>query len=115
MSQPSPVSVSDQAASTKQCQVIPKKLLVSTTKGSGTVRLRLGSYLSQPIVLGAQPQAVVFPQPRPEANPVEEVITIEGNATDVIITSEVTSLHRVFDNVAGVSAFNLTWRPMKGC
>ena len=114
MSSPSPVTVKDQAAST-QCQMPQRKLLVSTTVGSGTVRLRAGSYLSPPIKLSTQPQAVVFPLPRPEVTPVEEVISIEGNANDVVITSEVTDLRRVFDAVAGVAAFNLTWRPMKTC
>jgi hypothetical protein len=113
MSSPSPVAVQDQAAST-QCQMVPRKLLVSTTVGSGTVRLRAGSYLSPPIKLGTQPQAVVFPLPRPEVTPVEEVISIEGNANDVVITSDVTNLRRVFD-VVGVAAFNLTWKPMKTC
>ena len=114
-SRPSPVAVSDQAATaTTQCQMAPRKLLVSTTTGSGTVRLRAGSYLSPPITLSTRPQAVVFPLPRPEITPVEEVISIEGNANDVVITSEVTDLRRVFD-VVGASAFNVTWKPMKTC
>jgi hypothetical protein len=112
---PSPVAVSDQAATaTTQCQMVPRKLLVSTTTGSGTVRLRAGSYLSPPIVLSARPQAVVFPLPRPETTPVEEVISIEGNANDVVITSDLNPLPRVFD-VVGVSAFHVTWKPMKTC
>jgi malic enzyme len=115
MSNPSPVAVTDQAAtSTNQCQMFQRKLLVSTTTGSGTVRLREGNYLSPPIVLSAQPQAVVFPLPRPEAVPVEEVITVEGNANDVVITSDLTGLRHEF-NVVGVLAFNVTWKPMKGC
>jgi hypothetical protein len=113
---PSPVAVSDQAAATAttQCQMVPRKLLVSTTTGSGTVRLRAGSYLSPPIALSTRPQAVVFPLPRPETTPVDEVISIKGNANDVVITSDVTDLRRVFD-VVGVSAFNVTWKPMKTC
>jgi hypothetical protein len=31
-----------------------------------------------------------------------------------VITSQVTSLRRVFD-VEGVTAFNIAWKPMKGC
>jgi hypothetical protein len=116
MSSPSPVTVSDQAAATSnQCQMIHRKLLVSTTTGSGTVRLRAGSYLSPPIALGAKPQGVVFPLPRPETNPLEEVITIEGNASDVVITSEVSEYRRVIGAVTGVSAFSVIWKPMKGC
>jgi hypothetical protein len=115
MSSPSPVAVPAQVATAStQCQMVPRKLLVSTTTGSGTVRLRAGSYLSPPIALSTRPQAVVFPLPRPETTPVEEVISIEGNANDVVITSEVTDLRRVFD-VVGAAAFNVTWKPMKTC
>ena len=57
---------------------------------------------------------MVFPLPRPDTIPVEEVLTLEGNANDVVITSEVTNLRRVFD-VQGVTAFNITWKPVKGC
>ena len=88
--------------------------MVSTTTGGGTVRLREGGYLSPPIKLTAVPQSVVFPLPRPDVVPVEEVLTLEGNATDVVITSEVTNLRRVFD-VQGVTAFNITWKPVKTC
>ena len=116
MSGPSPVAVSDQAAtSSTQCQMVPRKLLVSTTTGSGTVRLRAGSYLSPPITLSTRPQAVAFPLPRPETTPGEEMISIEGKASDIVITSEVSDYRRVFENVSGVSAFNVTWKPMKTC
>jgi hypothetical protein len=98
----------------KACQQMARKLLVSTTTGSGTVRLREGSYLSPPIKLSTVPQSVVFPLPRPDTIAVEEVLTIEGNANDVVVTSEVTNLRRVFD-VQGVTAFNITWKAVKGC
>jgi hypothetical protein len=108
-------SAQEQAATTtKQCQLMARKLLVSTTSGGGTVRLRGGGYLSPPIKLSAAPQGVVFPLARPDTIPVEEVLTIEGNANDVVITSEVTNLRRVFD-VQGVTAFNITWKPVKNC
>lgn len=108
-------STQEQAATTtKQCQLTARKLLVSTTTGSGTVRLRGGGYLSPPIKLSATPQGVVFPLARPDTTPVEEVLTIEGNANDVVITSEVTNLRRVFD-VQGITAFNITWKPVKNC
>ena len=102
------------ATTTKQCQLTARKLLVSTTTGGGTVRLRGGSYLSPPIKLSATPQGVVFPLARPDTTPVEEVLTIEGNANDVVITSEITNLRRVFD-VQGVTAFNVIWKPVKSC
>jgi hypothetical protein len=115
MNNPAPVAAPDQAgASTNQCQMFQRKLLVSTTTGSGTVRLREGSYLSPPITLSAQPQAVVFPLPRPQTSPVQEVIAIEGNASDVVVTSALTGNRHVF-NVAGAVAYSVIWDPMKGC
>ncbi len=117
MSNPSPSAVPDQAAATAvpQCQLVMRQFLVSTTTGSGTVRLREGSYLSPPITLSARPQAVVFPVARPETTPAAEVITVEGNATDVVMTSPVTAWRKVFDNVNGVVAFQANWMPLKGC
>jgi hypothetical protein len=116
MSSPSPVAVKDQAATgTTQCRMLPREILLATAAGGGTVRVREGSYLSPPITLSAKPQSVVFPLPRPETMPVEEVITVEGNATDVVLTSPVTSWRRVFENVTGVSAFSVAWKPMRTC
>jgi hypothetical protein len=114
---PAPVTTQDQAAlavAADQCQLISRKLMVSTTSGSGSVRLRAGNYLSPPIILSGVPQSVVFPLPRPDTSPVEEVLTIEGHANDVIITSEVTGLRKVY-NVNGVQAINLIWWPLKSC
>lgn len=115
MSSPAPVATSDQAATTtNQCQVIQRKLYVSTTSGSGTVRLREGSYLSPPITLGTTPVPVVFAQQRPDKMIVESVVTIEGNASDVVITSDFNKVPRVF-NVPGILAFPVNWVPAKGC
>ena len=61
---PSPAAVPDQTVSSssmKQCQMIQRRLLVSTTKGSGTVRFRASGYLSPPVMLTTQPQVVIFP------------------------------------------------------
>lgn len=112
----SPVATSDGASATQtnQCSMIQRKLYVATTTGSGTVRLRDGNYLSPLITLSAQRQPVVFPQPRPGENPLDDVITIEGNSSDVVITSDFNPNPRVF-NVAGLTAFAVTWKPMKGC
>jgi hypothetical protein len=115
MSNPSPVATPDQAvSSTKVCQLMQRRLLVSTTQGSGTVRFRASGWLSPPFTLSTQPQVVIFPLPRPDTTPVEEVISVEGNATDVVVTSEVTDLHKVFD-VAGPYTLTLTWAPRKSC
>jgi hypothetical protein len=105
----------DQPSTTaQQCQLMARKLLVSTTTGGGTVRLRGGSYLSPPMILSSTPQGVVFPLARPDVVPVQEVITIEGNASNVVITSVVTNFRRVYD-VHGVTAFDVTWKPIKSC
>jgi|HubBroStandDraft_5_1064220.scaffolds.fasta_scaffold340755_2 hypothetical protein len=113
-----PAAVTDQAASdtSKECKLVLRQFLVSTESGSGTVRLREGSYLSPPIALSSKPQTVTFPIPRPQDAPSEaEVITIEGNATDVVLTSPVTSWRQVFNNVSGVVAFESRWAAVKGC
>jgi hypothetical protein len=113
-----PASVTDQAASgtSKECKMMLRQFLVSTQTGSGTVRLREGSYLSPPIVLSSKPQTVTFPTPRPQDAPSDaEVITIEGNATDVVLASPVTTWRHVFNNVSGVVAFESRWAAVKGC
>lgn len=114
-SSPAPVAAPEQAATTTaQCQMISRKLLVSTETGGGTVRLRAGSYLSPPISLRNAPQEVVFPAPRPTAGFLDEVITVEGNGSNVVISSSLTQFRKVLD-VTGVAAFDLRWLPMKTC
>jgi hypothetical protein len=102
------------ATQAPQCSLIQRKLYVSTATGSGTVRLREGNYVSQPIVLSAQRQPVVFPQLRPGENPVEEVITIEGNSDNVMISSDYNPNLGIY-NVPGLTAFSITWKAVKGC
>jgi hypothetical protein len=115
MSNPSPAAAPDQAmSSVKQCQMIQRRLLVSTNNGSGTVRFRASGYLSPPITLTTRPQVVVFPLMRPDTTPVEEIMSVEGSANGVVITSEVTDLHRVFD-VAGAYTYTVSWAPRKNC
>jgi hypothetical protein len=94
--------------------MIQRRLLVSTTKGSGTIRFRASGYLSPPFMLTTQPQVVIFPLMRPDTTPVEEIMSVEGSASDVVITSEVTDLHKVFD-VAGAYTYTVTWAPRKSC
>jgi hypothetical protein len=116
MSNPSPAAMPAQpAAPTNQCQKAPIMLLVSTTTGGGTIRFREGSYLSPPITLSSVPQAVVFPRLRSETAPIEEVIVIEGNATDIVTFSPVTRRRTVFPNVTGLLAYKETWVPVKPC
>jgi hypothetical protein len=115
MSNPATVATTGQVASNaKQCAAMQRRLLVSTTHGGGTIRFRASGYLSPPFTLTNQPQVVVFPLLRPDTTPVQETISVEGNATDVVITSEITDLHKVFD-VAGSYAYAINWAPRKGC
>jgi hypothetical protein len=117
MSGQSPTPATDIAASENapQCKNVLRQLVVSTNGGSGTVRLREGSYLSAPITLGTTPQTVTFPIPRSETVSPSEVIVIEGDATNVVLTSPVTSWHKEFDSVHGASAFETRWSPSKKC
>ena len=113
---PTPQTTSQRTASTsKECQFVPRKLLVSTTNGGGTVRFKASGFVSPTFTLTNQPQAVVFPLPRPDAVPAPEDIMVEGNATDLVLTSEVSEYRRVFDRVVGSSTFSVQWKPMKGC
>jgi hypothetical protein len=109
------IPVAQSISSTKECQLVPRKLLVSTTQGSGTVRFRASGYVSAPFTLTAQPQPVIFPLPRPDSAPVEEQIAIEGNARNLVLTSEVSEFRRVFDTVNGTEVLTVFWKPMKSC
>ena len=112
---PSSLASTDQAISaTKQCHMMPRRILVSTTHGGGTVRFRASGYLSPPFRLTTEPQVVQFPLPRPDTTPVSEPISVEGDARDVVITSEVTDLHQAFD-VMGSYTYTVIWKPMKSC
>jgi hypothetical protein len=117
---PAAPAASAQAAmattSEQQCDMAPRKLMVSTAaEWSGVIRLREGSYLSQPIVLTSTPQSVVFPRPRPEINPEDEIITVEGNVSSVVISSELTSFRKELNNIDGAAPFTVRWAPRKPC
>jgi hypothetical protein len=115
MSHPATVATTEQVATNaQQCPAMQRRLLVSTTHGGGTIQFRAGGYLSPTFTLTDHPQVVAFPLPRPETTPLQEIISIEGNATDVVITSELTDLHKVFD-VLGTYPYAVTWAPRKGC
>jgi hypothetical protein len=112
---PSPAVSTQAAAPTTQCQSLPRSMLVMTNTGGGTVRFREGSYLSPPIVLTTQPQTVVFPLPRPESVAVDEIITIEGDATDLVIASPVTNARNTYPQLTGTFAIKKNWVPLKSC
>ena len=113
---PTPQTTSQQAASTsKECQLIQRRLLVSTENGGGTVRFRASGYLSPPFNITREPQVIVFPLPRLDTALAPEDITIEGNATNIVLTSEITEYRQVFNRVDGSFTFHVDWKPMKGC
>ncbi len=104
------------SAASKNCYVVQRKLLVaSTVESGGTIRFRSGNWVSPPMVLTTQPQPIVFPLPRPQTEPVKELITIEGNATGLVLTSDVTEFRTVYDSILGSSPLQLNWMPIKTC
>jgi hypothetical protein len=110
-----PASAVSAAATTNQCQSLPRSMLVMTNTGGGTVRFREGGYLSPPIVLTTQPQTVVFPLPRPQTTAVDEIITIEGDATDLIIASPVTNARTTYPQLTGTFSIKKNWVPLTSC
>ena len=111
-----PQTTAQQAISTpKECQLIQRRLLVSTQTGNGTVRFRASGWESPPFKITKEPQVIVFPLPRSDSMPAPEDITIEGNATNIVLTSEITEYRQVFDRVDGSLTFRVSWKPMKGC
>jgi len=115
MSNPSPAAMPAQASNTGQCQVLPRTMLVSTSNGSGVVRFREGNYLSPPITLTSKPQEVTFPLPRPEFGSIDEMITIEGNATDLVIASPLTQEARNYPMVIGAMTLKKNWVAATTC
>lgn len=113
---PSPAATPTQSAEpTNACQYTPLMIQASTVTGGGTVRFREGSYLSPPIKLSTTPQTVIFPRPRSTTSRIDEVITIEGNATDVVTTFPFGQKQNVYPTVSGVLAFPVYWAPIKSC
>jgi hypothetical protein len=115
MSNPSPAAMPAQGSSTGQCHSLPRTMLVSTNSGSGVVRFREGNYLSPPITLTGKPQEVTFPLPRPEFGSVDEMITIEGNATNLVIASPLTSEARSYPMVIGAMTLKKNWIAADSC
>jgi hypothetical protein len=115
MSNPSPAAMPAQAANTGECQILPRTMLVSTTTGNGVVRFREGNYLSPPVTLTNKPQEVTFPLPRPEFGSIDEMITIEGNATDLVIASPLTKEARNYPMVIGAATIKKNWVAATTC
>ena len=103
------------AAPKNECSSLPLMVMVSTETGGGTVRFREGGYLSPPITLSATPQNVYFPRPRPDVGQLQEPITIEGEATNLIMVSPVTHARHVYPKISGSLTFTGTWYAFKVC
>ncbi len=103
------------AAPKNECMSLPLMVMVSTETGGGTVRFREGDYLSPPITLSRTPQNVYFPHPRPEVGQLQETITIEGEATNVVMISPVTHARHVYPKISGSLSFIGTWYAFKVC
>jgi hypothetical protein len=103
------------AAPKNECTSLPLMVMVSTETGGGTVRFREGDYLSPPITLSQTPQNVYFPRPRPEVGQLQETITIEGEATNLVMVSPVTHARHVYPTINGSLSFTGTWYAFKVC
>ena len=103
------------ATPTNECSSLPLMVMVSTETGGGTVRFREGDYLSPPITLSSTPQNVYFPRPRPDVGQLQEPITIEGEATNLVMVSPVTHARHVYPKISGSLTFTGTWYAFKVC
>jgi hypothetical protein len=115
-SSPTPQTTSQQTAPTsKECQLVQRRLLVSTESGGGTVRFRASGWASPPFTITKEPQVIVFPLPRSDTALAPEDITIEGSASNIVLTSEITEYRQVLNRVDGSFTFHVDWKPVKGC
>jgi hypothetical protein len=101
---------------TKACKSAPPLMVnVFTENGGGTVRFREGNWLSPPIALTKEPQQLVFPRARSQTEEIKEVMTIEGQATDMIIVYPLTQVRDEYPTVNGAVSFTWTWLPYNSC
>jgi hypothetical protein len=110
-STPSPTTTATADQPAKACKSVPIMLTVFTEKGGGTVRFREGDWLSPPITLTNEPQPVVFPRARSQTEAITEVISLEGQATDLIVVWPL-SQRRESLTLNGVVSYSQTWSPM---
>jgi hypothetical protein len=103
-----------------ECQLPDRTVLFSITEGktlissrrveSATVVIRAGDYVSGPIVLTHEPQAVALPVPLPG---VEQDITVEGTTQDVVMTMQ--GYPGVSNSTLGYARFSRKLAPLKPC
>ena len=111
----SPAAAPTQASNTAQCQNLQRTLLISTTTGGGTIRFRASGYLSPPYTLTTTPQIVSFPLMRPVGAEVNEEMTIEGNATNLVMSSTMTTVQSVYPVINGSLHVTKNWIPATTC
>jgi hypothetical protein len=111
-STPSPTTTATSDKPTKACKSVPLMVTAFTEKGGGTVRFREGDWLSPPITLTSEPQPVVFPRARSQTEAITEVITIEGQATDLILAWPTNQRHENYLTVNRVVSYTQTWSPL---
>ena len=110
----SPMPAQAAAPAARACQAEPLIELASVENGGGgVIRFREGDFVSQPIKLSGSAQPVVFPKLRPETAPLKETITIEGDATNVVLGAD--GDHFVVPRVDGSYSYTMTWLPAKKC
>jgi hypothetical protein len=111
---PAAMPVAQAQAPEKSCQKVPLVWLVSSTvPDGGTVRLREGSYVSPPIKLTTQPQAVIFPGMRRDVA-FKEPIIVSGNAQSFVMENLTHNFRRVYQ-LNGSTSIDTTWVPMTTC
>jgi hypothetical protein len=109
---PSTTPAQTAAPEVKACQNQPLIEQASVENGgSGMIRFRRGDFVSQMMVLNGSPQPIIFPGVRPERFPLKETITIEGNATNVVLGAE--GDHFIIPRVDGSYSYDITWQPRK--
>jgi hypothetical protein len=115
-SQPSPTTMPATEAAAKACPSMPPLVMyVFTETGGGTVRFRVGEWVSQPITLTSEWQAVTFPGTRSQTEVLRQVGTIEGEATNIVTVGALSGHRFVFPDVHGVGPAHFNWRPFNGC
>jgi hypothetical protein len=112
---PPPATTTATDPPAKACKSMPPLMLAVSSEKGGTVRFREGDWLSPPITLTKEPQPVVFPRPRSQTEEIKEVITIEGQATDIVTVFPLTGTRDVYPAVNGVLSTTLTWLPFDPC
>jgi hypothetical protein len=111
--QQTPSYAPDRSQQENQCFVLQRKFYFV---GRGVIRVRAGGFVSEPVLLDANPQEVVLPLLRPVAGPgVKETIFIDGNAGLVVMTSDLPGFRQVWNNLHESATFYATWKPMRKC